>query len=249
MTMRRRRTLDDLDNSDFQQPRSRGRALRVVAEDDGNFEEPAAEAITGTQSLSESLVSLCGRFGLEPWAASDDGHGLRAFGSALTEWLDQPDIERPASQEFQLEAIRLLTNLLIIVGAAIQPAVQAEPSACQRSLEAVVAARRSVVSLIGPVACSPGSARAMERLVRVRGWNRLTAAQQTLAESLLDLYLETLAAMLVAASNTLTTNVLLATADAWLTTLHLQALPLGFDERVLRATSWYLESYTSSQPR
>lgn len=53
--------------------------------------------------------------------------------------------------------------------------------------------------------------------------------------------------MLVAGSEGNTANVLLTTADAWLTMLNLQALPSGFDERLLRATSWYLESYSSSQ--
>jgi hypothetical protein len=81
----------------------------------------------------------------------------------------------------------------------------------------------------------------MERLVRVRGWSRLTPAQQSLAESLLGLYLE----MLAATTTEPAPPTILCAAEARLVVLHLQALPPGFDERLLRAVSWYLETYTA----
>ncbi|HTE84304.1 MAG TPA: hypothetical protein VK821_06200 [Dehalococcoidia bacterium] len=214
-------------------------------DDDSSSEQVRASPDREAQPLGEAFLSLCNRFGLQPWATARDGHGLWAFGAALTSWLQQPESERSTGSELQLESIRLVTTLLIIVGAVIRPASGRPTSACKQALDAVAAARRTIASQMGPVASFPRTARVMERLVRVRGWRKLTVAEQTLAEALLDLYLETLAATIKEAG----AEILLATSEAWLTILHTQALPVGFDERLLRATSWYLDSYVSSRAR
>jgi hypothetical protein len=246
MTMRRRRPFDQSDEADLEAARSRSRSLRVISDGDSDNDGEALPA-EETEPLGDVLVSLCSRFGLEAWASSDEGHGLRAFGAAVAEWLDEGRTDHPILVEFQLESIRLLTNLLVIVGAAIRVPKGLERGASDRARSAVTSARRLIASQLGPVPSSPGSARAMERLVRVRGWNKLAPAGQAVAESLLELYLETLAAMLVTPDQTTIKEVLLATCEAWLSVLHSQALPAGFDERLLRATSWYLESYTTSR--
>jgi hypothetical protein len=239
MTMRRRRAFEEFDRDD---DRPKLRPVRAALDDDSLEDRPETAELS-CLPVPEALVSLCSRFGLEPWASSRDEEGLWGFGSALAGWLQRSPAERPPGTEFQLETIHLLTNLLIILGAVIRLPAERPRAACAQALATVAAARRSIASRLGPVASFPGAARAMERLVRVRGWDRLTPSEQTLAEALLDLYLETLAATIKEPEP----EIVLASSEAWLTVLHLKALPSGFDERLLRATSWYLESYASSR--
>jgi hypothetical protein len=121
VTMKRRRSFDDMDEG---VERIRTRTARLLPQEDDDETSvivPSPQAI----DLSESLLSLCGRFGLEPWAAARDDRGLWAFGCALAQWIERSRIEPPAAVDFQLETIRLLTNLLIILGAVVRPPARA----------------------------------------------------------------------------------------------------------------------------
>jgi len=238
--MRRRQYLDDLGELD---ERPRIRSPRALLQEECVQDEDTSPVADGDR-LAGSLAALCSRFGLEAWASPRDERGLWGFGDALSDWLRRAAAERRTGSTFQLEAIRLLTNLLVILGAVIHTPPDGPSDACQLSLTALNTARRLTASNLGPVASFPGAARAMERIVRVRGWSRLTMPQQTVAEALLDLYLETLSATVREPAP----EAILTASDAWLTVLHLRALPVGFDERLLRAASWYLDSFVSSRP-
>ncbi len=242
-SMKRERLYDDIEGA---QQRPRPRTARAVPHD---IEEPAEpeESLSGFDvqpaAFADALLSLCQRFGLEPWAAEYDDRGIWAFGCALAQWLGRPPAERGPRAAAAAETVRLVTNLLIVIGAVTRPQQNA-PGACAQAMGAVTAARQAIASYHGPVASFPAAARAMQRLVRVRGWARLNQAQQLLAEVMLGLYLESLAALDAAPS----AGVLLTLTEAWLSVLHTLALPSGFDERILRAMSWYLETYLSSAP-
>jgi hypothetical protein len=243
--MRRERLFDELDHND---ERQRFRAARVqVREEDEAGEAEAALAAPEllTADLPDALLALCHRFRLEAWASNRDDRGLWAFGLALAQWLEQPANGQRQDPTTLMECVRLVTNLLIIIGAVTRPPQQAAPSAIRQATGAVATARHAIASGQGPIASFPGAARATERLVRVRGWARLTPAQQALAEAMLGLYLESLALMATSPG----TAVLLTLTEAWLSVLHALALPPGFDERLLRATSWYLETYLGSGAR
>jgi hypothetical protein len=238
MTMRRRRLVEEIDDED---ERSRLRTVRAPADGRSDSDEELSASATATSlPFGDALTALCGRFGLEPWASARDERGLWGFGEALQTWIERPAPERGTERDTQLEVV---TNLLIIVGAAIRPSPETAVSGCQTALGAVTAARRTIAALAGPTASFPGAARAMQRLVNVRGWRKLAPPQQAVAEAMLDLYLETLCASVEAPD----AETLLAVSHAWLTVLHLQSLPTGFDEHMLRSVSWYLESYLSSR--
>jgi hypothetical protein len=241
LTMKRRRFPNEWDAE--QDERHRMRPVRLVEEQD-EVEEPLAGPAASCDSLPNALLGLCSRFRLEPWAAARDDTGLWGFASAFADWLEHAAGQRPSPVELKAEAVRLLTNLLIILGAVTRlPSIPATSSIAQAA-EAIAAARKTNASGLGPISSFPGAGRAMERLIRVRGWDRLGQEQQALGEGLLALYLETLAALAADPDP----GPVLVTSEAWLTVLHAQALPAGFDERMLRATSWYLETYLSSVP-
>jgi hypothetical protein len=239
--VKRRRILDDID--DEQPARRLVRAVRTTIELDTVEDLPAADARSGPE-FADALIELCSRFGLEPWAAGRDEAGLWAFASSIESWLCQSAAERPDSLELRLEAIRLLTNLLIVLGAVTRAPQEASPDGLRIGADSLARARTNLAAVVGPIPSFPGAGRAMQRLVRVRGWQRLASLQQSLAESLLGLYLEALAAISAVSD----ARSLLITAEAWLCVLQTRALPDGFDERILRATSWYLETYAASAP-
>jgi hypothetical protein len=240
--MKRERLSDEFDRAD-ERPRSRAARVALrVADQPAEPEETETAVALEPAALPDALLALCQRFGLEPWAGARDDRGVWAFGRALAQWLARPPAEQRTETEAAAETVRLVTNLLIVVGAVTRPPQRAAPGACGQAMAAVGAARRAVASYDGPVASFPAAARAMQRLVRVRGWMRLTQPQQLLAEAMLGLYLESLAALAAAPR----AGVLLTLSEAWLSVLQTLALPAGFDERILRATSWYLETYLSS---
>jgi hypothetical protein len=244
--MKRDRRFDELERVE-ERPRPRaGRIAVREAEPPYPPDEPDETAAGDVQpsALPDALLALCHRFGLEAWASGRDDRGVWAFGRALAHWLSRPTGAPRAEADPAAETVRMVTNLLIIIGAVTRPPERAGAAACQQAMAAVAAARHAIATGRGPVASFPAAARAMQRLVRVRGWARLSPQQQLLAEAMLELYLESLAAIDASPS----AGVLLALAEAWLSVLHTLALPAGFDERILRATSWYLETYLSSAP-
>jgi hypothetical protein len=241
--MRRHRATESLDE---RRDRSRPRWTQTAADEDESGQEQAVPESVARDGLPAALLSLCGRFGLEPWAGERDDRGLWAFGLLLADWLEKAGDSADAGAELELGTIRLLTNLFIILGAVIRPPAEVPADAPERSAAAVAAARRRLALRYELLPPFPGAARAVRRLVRVRGWNKLSQDQQAIAESLLALYLETLAATLHEPSPA----TLLTAAEAWLTVIHVQGLPRGFDEHLLRATCWYLETYAvTAAPR
>lgn len=236
--MRRRK---ESQASDDREEGARPRGQRPLPDDEDDFLEAPAPPPCH-EVLPEALLALCNRFGLEPWASARDDRGLWAFSSALAQWLERPRTAAQPGRCYESEVVRFLTNLFIILGAVIRPLPERPAGAERQAAAAVQAARQLLAARCGLVPPFPGAGRAMQRLVRVRGWSRLSTGEQTLAEALLSLYLETLAVT----NGEPDAAVLLAASEAWLAVLHLRALPAGFDERLLRATSWYLETYTGS---
>jgi hypothetical protein len=216
--------------------------MRAVTLTDSSEDDEPEESDLLLQPFEAALMALCARFGLEQWAESSGDHGLRSFGSVVAHWLELPDPEL-----VELNSIRLVANLLIIVGAAVRPPQRLAAGDPRRASEAVLAAHHAISSLAGPLPSIQGSAQATKRLVRVRGWTKLSRPQQVLTESMLELYLETVAALQALPSPGIGARALLASAGAWLEVLHIAALPVGFDERLLRATSWYLETFLRSR--
>jgi hypothetical protein len=237
--MRRQRELETLDD---RRERSRPRWIQSAEEEDETERGSSASDSVGREDLPGALLSLCGRFGLEPWASAHDDRGLWAFAMLLADWLGEAVEAGEADPELELGAIRLLTNLFVILGAVIRPLPEPPADAAGRSTAAIATARRRLALRYELLPPFPGAARAMQRLVRIRGWRKLSQDEQAIAESLLSLYLETLTATL----HDPAPGTLLTAAEAWLTVIHLQGLPRGFDEHLLRATCWYLESYAAT---
>jgi hypothetical protein len=242
-----RRSFQSIDSAELRESRPNVRALRLSAKQELLEDEEAEEDEPLCQSFDAALIAVCAHFGLEAWATLEDEHGLRSFGIAVAQWLEVSESRRASVSDSQLDAIRMLTNLLIIVGAAVHLPQCSEIRDSCRSAVTISAARRSIGSLTGLLPPFPGSAQAMKRLIQVRGWRKLTHHQQALAESMLELFLDTLALTQLSENSAVRARVLLATAEAWLEVLHSAVLPPGFDERLLRATSWYLETYVRSQ--
>jgi hypothetical protein len=242
-----RRSFQTYEDTEPRESRPSVRAVRSFSREDLAEENGQGEPEPLLQSFDIELMALCARFGLEAWAASDGDMGLRSFGSAVEQWLNNSEFQEEVAEQPEIHAIRLVTNLLIIVGAAVRLPQCAPVTDAPRATDLVSAARQSIGWLAGPLPSFPASIQAMQRMVAVRGWSKLTRLQQALAESLLALFLETLAVTQLVSSPLVRAKTLLLTSEAWLEVLRLAVLPSGFDERLLRATSWYLETYIRSQ--
>jgi hypothetical protein len=238
LTTRRRMEIAELED---RPARPRAKLSRLLPTEEQTDTEDDA-AVSEPPDLPEALLTLCSRFEIEPWAAERDERGVWGFAVALSGWIERRAVSFATGAEAEIETIRLLTNLFIILGAVIRPLPMRPITAEIQACAAIAEARRRAGGRHGLVASFPGAGRAMQRLVKVRGWTRLSATQQSLAEALLGLYLETLGAALAEPA----ADLLLAASEAWLTVIRLQALPPGFDERLLRATSWYLESFAGA---
>jgi hypothetical protein len=241
-----RRSFETYEDVDIRESRSSLRSMRTLDTGHSGEEEDDEEPEPPLKSFDAELLGLCTRFGLEAWAASDSDMGLRSFGLAVQQWLENAETAREGTSQSGIDAIRLVTNLLIIVGAVVRLPQCAGTCEPPRAAETVSAARRSIGWLAGPLSSFPASVQAMKRLTTVRGWRKLSPLQQALAESLLELYLDTLAVLRRISTPSVRAKTLLLTTEAWLEVLRLSVLPVGFDERLLRATSWYLETYVTS---
>lgn len=233
--MGRRTRGDDLEE---RRPRLRARPSQwdeAAGEDEREQNEPE---LLAPLDLPEALLALCARHGLEPWAAQQDERGIWGFATVLGQWLARRAATDETQPDLELQVIRLATNLFVLLGAVIKPLPASPLRAEEQALAAVSTARRRLTARRGLLPPFRGCGRAMRRLTRVRGWPRLSAAQQSLAEALLALYLETLAALLAEPDP----EAVLAASEAWLSVIYLGALPRSFDEHLLRATAWYLEN-------
>ncbi|MGI8554123.1 MAG: hypothetical protein ACR2PL_25555 [Dehalococcoidia bacterium] len=234
---RRTRVIDHEEMPDARPARPRVRLDRWADNDDPGLADSRREPLTAN-ALPDALLGLCRDWGLEAWAGERDERGIWGFACFLARWLEHRAAVAQAEADLELQVIRLATNLFVILGAVIKPLPARPLAAIEQASTAVAEARQRLAAQNGPIASFPGSGRAMRRLTRVRGWSRLSPAEQTLAEMLLSLYLETLASLLVEPDP----GLLLAASGAWLAVVRLQALPRSFDEHLLRATAWYLET-------